>query len=69
MPNIYSLAELANLSTLATGQADDLKVDDGTLRVWLCRCGIEDGMEFDNQVTVEEYVDGRWITTDTYEAV
>lgn len=36
-------------------------------RVWLCRCGVADGIPLDNQITVERCIDGRWITTDTYE--
>lgn len=62
-------AELEDLPRLAQGQADDLKVDDGDgWRVWLCRCGVEDGMPFDNQVTVERLIDGRWITVAVWEA-
>jgi hypothetical protein len=66
---IYSLDELANLPTLAQGQADNLKIDDGKHRVWLCRCGIEDGMPHDNNVTVERLIDGRWTTITEYEAL
>ena len=44
--------ELDNMETLCEGQADDLKIDDGNFRVWLSRCGIEDGMPFDNAITI-----------------
>ena len=64
----YTLAELENLPTLTVGQADDLKIDDGSTRVWLCRCGIEDGMPYDNQVTVQKLADGRWETVEEYGA-
>ena len=63
----YSLAELESLPTLAVGQADNLKLDDGETRVWLCRCGVADGMPYDHQVTVERLIDGRW-TTESVEA-
>ena len=63
------LQELEDLPRLAQGQADDLKVDAGDgWRVWLCRCGVEDGMPFDNQVTVERCVDGRWLEVAVWEA-
>lgn len=64
----YALAELEDLPTLCVGQADDLKIDDGSTRVWLCRCGVEDGMPFDNLVTVEFLENGRWVESDRYEA-
>ena len=62
-------AALEGLPTLAVGQCCDLKIDDGTNRVWLCRCGVEDGMPFDNSVTVEINDNGRWREHCTYEAV
>lgn len=66
----YTLAELEALPTLATGQVDNLKVDTGYSRVWLCRCGIADGMPADHWVTVETLSRlGRWETVDEYEAV
>lgn len=65
----YTLSELEALPTLAQGQADDLKMDDGNgTRVWLSRVGVDDGMPYDHQVTIERCVDGRWITAETYPA-
>lgn len=55
---IYSPAYLASLPTIAQGQADDLKVETGTLRYWLSRCGPEDGQDY--EVEVERLEDGRW---------
>ena len=63
----YTAADLKDLPTLAQGQADNLKLDDGETRVWLCRCGVADGMPYNNQITIERLVDGRWITVETYE--
>jgi hypothetical protein len=50
--------------TLCTGQAEDLKYDDGECRVWLSRCGLEDGEPFARTVSVEILDDeeGRWET-------
>lgn len=63
----YTAEELRKLPTLCTGQADSLKIDNGKTRVWLCRCGVADGMPYDNAVTVETLQNGRWIETDMYE--
>jgi hypothetical protein len=65
--NLYSASELEKLPTLSVGQADDLKVDTGNIRIWLSRCGIADGAPYKNQVTIEKLTDGRWETLDTYE--
>ena len=65
----YTLAELESMETLCVGQADDLKVEEDGKRIWLCRCGIADGMDYDNMVSVEEYINNSWIITRTYEAV
>jgi CDGSH-type Zn-finger protein len=67
----YAAKELAELPTLSTSQADSLKVEGqderGYYRVWLCRCGVADGMPYDNQVTVERLTaEGRWRTVEKY---
>lgn len=64
--NRYTADELRDLPTLTAGQADSLKVDNGHIRVWLSRMTVEDGMPYNDQVTVEHLVDGRWITIDEY---
>ena len=57
---IFSLEELESMPTLCISQSDDLKVDNGAFRFWLCRCGVDDGMESDNIVTVEKFINGYW---------
>ena len=42
--------------------AQNFKIDTGTVRVWLSRCGPEDGE--DQPVQVEILRDGRWIDED-----
>lgn len=49
----FTLKELEDMPTLCVGRGDNLKVDTGKVRVWLSRCGIEDGLPYDNMVTVE----------------
>lgn len=56
------------MPTLAVGQADDLKVWEDHLRVWLSRCGVADGEPYENKVTVEKWVNLRWTEVDTYQA-
>lgn len=62
----YKLAELKALPTLAVGQADDLKIATSTMRVWLSRMTRADGAPFENVVTEEKLVDGRWKVTGTF---
>lgn len=62
----YTADEIRDLPTLATGQADNLKIDTGEMRVWLCRCGIADGMSEEDMITIEELQDGCWITVSEY---
>lgn len=64
----FSLAQLEMLPTLSQGQADDLKVDLGHTRVWLSRITVGDGAQYDNEVTVEQYVLNDWTTVGTYQA-
>lgn len=64
----YSLRELESMGTVCVGQADDLKFDDGRTRVWLSRCTRPDGEPYDNKVTVEELIDGKWKVVEEYPA-
>lgn len=57
MPQI-TYTELEALPTLSVGQAADLKIDTGTIRVWVSRCGFRDGETV--PVQIEMLVDGRW---------
>lgn len=66
----FDAATLEPLPTLATGQADDLKVEGedscGPYRVWLSRCSKADGEPYDNKVTIERLVDGIWVEDRVY---
>jgi hypothetical protein len=64
----YALYELEAMPTLSQGHFDDLKVDTGTMRVWLSRCTVEDGEPYNNKVTVEVLKDGKWEIVNTYQA-
>lgn len=76
----YTLAELSALPTLSQGHTDDLKIETKGVRVWLSRMTVEDGMPYDNQVTVEKLycaaassrkpstTGTRWVTAEEYEA-
>ncbi|MBD2385999.1 hypothetical protein [Cylindrospermum sp. FACHB-282] len=65
---MYTLDELEKLKTICTAQADDLKIQEATQRVWLSRCGVEDGEPFNNKVTIERYQNGHWVVVEEYEA-
>lgn len=65
----FTLTELEKLPTLHQGHFDNLKIKDGNVRVWLSRMTVADGMEYNNQVTVENLINGNWVTVAKYEAV
>ena len=44
-----------------------VRVDDGETRVWLARTTMDDGEPFDNKVSIEKLVGGRWETVEEYE--
>lgn len=62
----YTAAELEELPTIAEGQADDLKIETASTRVWLSRCSVEDGEPFNDKVTVERLQSGRWVEEEVY---
>ncbi len=62
----YSAAELSRMPTLFTSQADDLKVDEDGIRVWLARTTVADGEPYDNKITVEAFENGRWEVIEEY---
>ena len=64
----YTASYLRNLPTIESGHFDNLKVQTAEQRVWLSRCGVADGLAYDNQVTFEKLVNGCWKTVSTYSA-
>ena len=62
----YTAVELGAMPTLHTGHTDNLKVESDVERVWLCRCGVEDGMAYNNQITHERLEEGRWTVVAEY---
>ena len=63
----YTAKQLRAMPTRSVGQADDLKVETSTMRVWISRCTVEDGEPFDDKVTVERLRNGRWEVADEYQ--
>lgn len=63
----YTARNLKKLPTLSVGQADDLKIETKTRRVWLSRCSVEDGEPVNNKITIEELLLERWRVIDWYE--
>jgi len=66
MAKRYTAKELRVFRTIARGWTDNLKIDTGEKRVWLSRCTIADGMPWDNAITEETMIAGRWERTDFY---
>lgn len=66
---MYTLKELKRRPTLSVGQAEDLKIETANIRVWLSRCKKEDGEPYNNKVTEEQYLNGRWVTARAYKAI
>jgi|WetSurMetagenome_2_1015567.scaffolds.fasta_scaffold59843_7 hypothetical protein len=71
----YKLEELKALPVLSQGQTDNLHIEgedeQGKFRVWLSRMTMEDGMPYNNQVTIERYNESTgytWKTVEEYEA-
>ena len=69
----YTLEDLEDLPTISEGHTDDLKIEKYIygikVRIWLSRMTIEDGMPYNNQVTVE-YLDTQnwcWREYDKYQ--
>lgn len=62
-------SDLEDLETIEQGHTDDLKISDGIFKVWLCRCDTYDGMPYDNAVTIEKVIDGRWVEILMYESL
>lgn len=64
----YTLKQLQDLPVIREGHMDNLLVETSTRRVWLSRMTVEDGMPYNNEVVVEECVDGHWTLVEKYEA-
>jgi hypothetical protein len=62
----YSAKELGRRKTRCVGQADDLKVESGDTRVWLSRCTKADGEPYNNKVSIEKLINGRWEIVEEY---
>lgn len=62
----YTKEELKAMPTIHSGQYDNLKIETPTMRVWLSRMTVADGMPYNNQVTVEKLIDGCWVTVEEY---
>lgn len=65
----YKLNVLESLPTISQGQTDDLKIQTKRYRVWLSRMTKEDGMPYDNQVTIENLNSSyNWVIISQFQA-
>ena len=65
----YSLKELEQAPTLSVSQADNLKIETENTRVWLSRCTVADGEPYNDKVTIEKLINGKWEIAETYQAL
>ena len=63
---MYTLKQLQSMPTITQGHFDDLKVETENTKVWLSRMTVEDGMPYNNQVTIENLIKGNWVTVQKY---
>ena len=64
----YTLRELQAMKTILQGHTDNLKIETDNTKVWLSRMTVEDGMPYNNMVTVEKLINGKWETIEEYQA-
>lgn len=65
-----TLKEVEAMPVIRQGQYDNLLYDAEGTKVWHSRLTIEDGMPYNNMITIEKY-DGntfKWVTIKEYEA-
>lgn len=55
-----SYDELVELPNICLAQAEDLRYDDGEIRIWTSRMTQADGALFEHTVDVERLLDGTW---------
>jgi hypothetical protein len=65
--NRYTAEQLEDMPTIHSGHYDNLKIETENTRVWLSRMTVADGMPYDNQITVEMLINGKWTTMEEYE--
>jgi len=63
----WTAEALAAEPVLSSGQADDLHFEQGDTRLWLSRTGVADGEPFENTVSIERQIDGRWTVIAKYD--
>lgn len=66
----YTFRQLESMPTLSQSQADDLKIDEDGVRVWLSRMDESDGAPYHSEVTVEVLSKdtGKWEVVRQYQA-
>lgn len=61
-PNMTPIQRAVTAPTISQGQTDDLIGQVEGYRLWRSRMGVEDGMPYDNQLTIEKLINGKWET-------
>lgn len=62
-----TLREIRSMPIIRTSQYDDVLFENEKYRMWLSNMTVDDGAPYNDQVTVEEYIDGKWVIIMQYE--
>lgn len=52
--------QIKSMHTISQGHMDNLKADNGKIRLWVSRMTREDGAPEDNEIFVEKLIKGTW---------
>ena len=69
----HTAETLRAMPTIKEGHFENLKMEyfsateNKMMRVWLSRCGVADGLPYDDGVRVELFRNGRWATACEYQ--
>ena len=58
----YTSRYLLNKKIISSSQFDDLVIEKKNIRIWKSRMTIEDGMKWNDTITIEFYNGNAWIT-------
>jgi hypothetical protein len=63
-----TLKEIEKMPVINQGQFDNVIFNDGKIKICISRCTIADGMNYNNEVTEEHYINNDWVVFRQYEA-
>lgn len=58
----YTSKYLLSKKIISSSQFDDLVIEKGNIRIWRSRMTVEDGMKWNDCITIEFYNGNAWVT-------